>query len=57
MQNHFKQMELVTTSALGKPLGKAPSGMRIVKVYKERIEHEYYGLDEIPDTVELEIVK
>lgn len=57
LQNHFKQMELVITSALGKPLGKAPSGMRIVKVYKEIIEHEYYGLDEVPDTVEFEIEK
>jgi len=41
----FGKMQLVTTSALGKPLGKAPSGMRIVKVYSDRIEHEYFGLD------------
>jgi 3',5'-cyclic AMP phosphodiesterase CpdA len=43
--------QLVTTSALGKPLGKAPSGMRIIKVFKDRIEHEYYGLDFIPEFV------
>jgi len=48
----YKNMQLVTTSALGKPLGKAPSGMRIVKIYSDRIEHEYYGLDELPDLIE-----
>lgn len=44
----YGNMQLVTTSALGKPLGKAPSGMRIIKVYGDRIDHEYYGLDELP---------
>ncbi len=39
--------QLVTTSALGKPLGKAPSGMRIIKVYNNRIEHAYFGLDSL----------
>jgi serine/threonine-protein phosphatase CPPED1 len=47
----YGKTQLVTTSALGKPLGKAPSGLRIVKVYPERIEHEYYGLEELPDSV------
>lgn len=44
-------MELVTTSALGKPLGKAPSGFRIVKVYNDKIEHTFYGLEELPNQV------
>jgi hypothetical protein len=44
-------MEMVTTSAVGKPLAKAPSGIRIVKVYSDRIESVYYGLDEIPETI------
>jgi 3',5'-cyclic AMP phosphodiesterase CpdA len=48
----FGNMQLVTTSALGKPLGKAPSGMRIIKVYSDRIEHEYFGLDELPDSIQ-----
>ena len=43
--------QLVTTSALGKPLGKAPSGIRIVKLYSDKIEHEYFGLEELPDSV------
>lgn len=48
------RMELITTSALGKPLGKAPSGLRIVKIYGDRIEHAYFGLEELPDSVKFE---
>lgn len=47
----YGNVQLVTTSALGKPLGKAPSGVRIVKVYSDRIEHNYYGLEELPEAV------
>jgi 3',5'-cyclic AMP phosphodiesterase CpdA len=47
----FGNTQMVTTSSLGKPLGSAPSGMRIVKVYSDRIEHEYFGLEEMPDSV------
>ena len=47
----YGKIQLVTTSALGKPLGSAPSGMRIVKVYVDRINHEYFGLEELPDSV------
>lgn len=49
--NNYKGVQLITTSALGKPLGKAPSGMQIVKIYNDRIEHEYYGLDDLPDSI------
>jgi serine/threonine-protein phosphatase CPPED1 len=49
--SNYGNMQLVTTSSLGKPLGKAPSGMRTVKVYNDRIEHEYYGLEVLPDSV------
>lgn len=47
----YYDMEMVTTSAVGKPLAKVPSGIRIVKVYIDRIESIYYGLDEIPETI------
>lgn len=47
----YREIYLVVTSAVGKPLGKAPSGLRIIKVYNDRIESDYYGLDEIPDTI------
>jgi serine/threonine-protein phosphatase CPPED1 len=44
--NNYGSVELVTTSALGKPLGKYPSGFRIVKISGNKIEHKFYGLDE-----------
>jgi 3',5'-cyclic AMP phosphodiesterase CpdA len=47
----YRNVELVTTSSLGKPLGKAPSGFRIIKVYTDKIEHEFFGLEELPDSV------
>jgi len=50
----YGNMELVTTSALGKPLGEAPSGFRIVKVYFDRIEHEFFGLEELPASVDFD---
>ncbi|MHC4399638.1 MAG: metallophosphoesterase [Planctomycetota bacterium] len=46
-------LELVTTSSCGKPLGDDPVGLRIVKVYGNRIEHRYYGFEELPERVEL----
>ena len=46
-------LELVATSSLGKPLGKDPVGFRIVKVFADRIEHRYYGYDEMPQKVDL----
>jgi 3',5'-cyclic AMP phosphodiesterase CpdA len=42
---------MITTSAVGKPLGNDPSGIRIVKVYRDKIESIYYALDEIPESI------
>jgi serine/threonine-protein phosphatase CPPED1 len=47
------ELEMITTSAVGQPLGNDPSGFRIVKVYEDRIEHAYYGLDAAPKAVSL----
>ena len=47
----FGDLEMITTSSVGKPLGKAPSGIRIIKIYPDRIESVYFGLDEIPETI------
>jgi 3',5'-cyclic AMP phosphodiesterase CpdA len=44
----YGNMEMITTSAVGKPLAKAPSGFRIVQIRSGRVESVYYGLDEIP---------
>jgi 3',5'-cyclic AMP phosphodiesterase CpdA len=45
------EMELVTTSSCGAPLGKDPLGFRILKVYPDRLEHKYYGFAELPKKV------
>lgn len=46
-------MELVTTSSLTMSLGQDPPGIRIVKVFDDHIEHDYYGLDAMPDSISL----
>ena len=48
----YGNMKLITTSALGKPLGEAPSGFRIVKVYPGKIDHQFFGLEELPGKVD-----
>lgn len=47
----YKDMELVITSAIGLQLDKDKSGFRIVKVKKETVSHQYYALDEVPQTI------
>jgi 3',5'-cyclic AMP phosphodiesterase CpdA len=47
----FGDMDMITTSAVGKPLGEAPSGIRIIKVWSDRIENFYYGVDDIPERI------
>jgi len=46
-------MEVVISGPVGYPLGDDPSGIRIVSVYDDRIEHRYYGLDEVPSAIKL----
>ena len=45
--------QMVTSAAVGYPMGDDPSGFRIVKVYPDRIEHQYFGFDDVPESVEL----
>lgn len=45
----FGDMQMITTSAVGKPLGKVESGFRVIKIYPDRIESVYYTLNEIPE--------
>lgn len=47
-------IEMVTTGPVGKPLGKDPSGFRIVKVSSGKVTHQYYELDQVPEHVVLE---
>lgn len=43
--------EMTVTSAVGKPLDSAPSGIRMIIVYRNRIENSYFPLNEIPDSI------
>ncbi len=55
-RNHiarYGDIQLVSTGSVGVPLGVDPSGVRVVKVYRDRIEHEYFAMDRIPDSVTL----
>ena len=51
--SYFGDLQIVATSSVGVPLGPDPSGLRVVKVYDDRIEHEFYGLNELPDKIDL----
>ena len=47
----YGDIQLVSTGPVGCPLGADPSGVRVVKVYEDRIEHEYFAMDRIPDSI------
>jgi len=47
----YEGIDMITTSAVGKPLADAPSGLRIIKIYSDRVESNYYSLDEIPEII------
>jgi predicted phosphodiesterase len=47
----FKDIQMITTSAAGKPLSNDPSGIRIINVFKTGIESDYYSVDEIPQSI------
>ena len=44
-------VEMVTSAAVGQPFGSDPSGLRIVKVYPDRLEQQYYTFDEVPQEI------
>ena len=47
----YNDTKMITTSAVGKPLGDVPSGFRIIKVFRDLIESEYFALDSIPKLI------
>ena len=46
-------MEMITTGPVGRPLGKDPSGFRIVIVDEAKIQHQYWAMDEVPEKINL----
>jgi 3',5'-cyclic AMP phosphodiesterase CpdA len=49
----FKTLSMITSGPVGMPLGTSPSGLRIVIIRGSSVEHRYYGLKEVPQSVEL----
>lgn len=49
----YGAVELVTTGAIGKPLRKDVSGLRVVIVRDDGIEHRFYHLGELPNRIDL----
>jgi len=43
------ELEMITTGPVGKPLGRDPSGLRVVRVGPEGLDHIYFALDAIPE--------
>ena len=55
-RNHYAahgEMLMVISGPVGFPLADDPSGLRIVKVYDDRVEHDYFGMDHVPISVDL----
>ncbi len=44
-------LQLVTSGAVGYPLGDDISGFRVVKVLDDSIEHKYFGFDDVPNSL------
>ncbi len=44
---------MITTSAVGRPLGQDPSGLRVVYVRPTGVDHTFYGLGSVPPMVSL----
>jgi predicted MPP superfamily phosphohydrolase len=50
---HDGDIEAITTGPVGKPLGEAKSGLRVVIVTDNGISHRYYDFGELPAQVSL----
>ena len=55
-RNHYsylRNFQIVVTSSVGYPLGPDPSGMRMVSVTDDYIEHKFFPLDDLPTKLEI----
>lgn len=43
------ELEMITSGPVGRPLGNDPSGIRVVVIRDDRLEHRYYTMGEIPN--------
>jgi serine/threonine-protein phosphatase CPPED1 len=53
----YDSLEMITSGAIGMPLRKDVSGLRIVILRDAGIEHRFYHLGEIPNRIELALPK
>jgi len=53
----YKDLEVIVTSAVGAQLGSDVSGARIVQVLDSEIRHDYYAIEELPQTIDLSSLK
>ena len=44
LETNFKNTKIITTSALGLPLGDDPSGYRIIDYIDGRLSYEFYSI-------------
>ena len=51
----FESLEMVVSCAIGKPMQKVGSGLRIVIVRDSGIEHRFFHLGEIPNQIDLAV--
>lgn len=51
---HYGDFEMIVTSAIGCQIGDDLSGMRIVRVFENKIDHKYYDFDNFPQFVPLD---
>ena len=49
----YKNIEIITSGPVGYPLGKDPSGIRILKANNTNLIHKYYPLDTLPHKFDL----
>ena len=47
----FSQVEVVVTTAIGAQIGKDVSGVRVVKITKDKLTHQFFPTPNIPEVV------
>ena len=50
---HAGNLTIVVTNSVCASRSSDPPGMRIVKVYPDKVEHDYYSLETLPVKIEL----
>jgi hypothetical protein len=48
-------LSMVTTGPVGKPLGTGISGLRIIKVYADSVRWPFYGLNAVPQKIDMPV--